>query len=98
MGVKAVYNQKYIGIYITGEDLDRLLKESQIFVPSFIYDGKTSPGQVYVAIDAGTRLAWRQVLTQETNIYDEARKQFRAEHPDYETADQRKRKARRANR
>lgn len=76
MGAKAVYNNKGLGIYITGEDFETLLKQIDIAVPTYVGKSTVSLGFIRVRLSHRANEGLRYALILEQEAIDKARNEY----------------------
>jgi hypothetical protein len=57
MSLKATYNNQYLGVYVTGADLDTLIAKGDAYVPIFWGKDEMPGGNVWLALDQAAVLS-----------------------------------------
>jgi hypothetical protein len=95
MGAKAVYNNQSVMIYITGADVDQLLKELLLWVPVYIGKTPVPPLELAVHVPNDFRGVIAHALEGERGSIERVRSQLYAAHPEIAKGASRRREERR---
>ena len=76
MSKKAVYSNKGLAVYITGEDFEEMLEHRYLSVPLYIGKVQVEHSQIIVNTLSRANLALKDILALEQSAIDEARQKF----------------------
>jgi hypothetical protein len=97
MGLKAVYNNQYLAVYVTAPDLEALLDDGLSFVSLSIGKQDGDFGELMVALREDARASLQEALRAERAAILKVQDEFMKAHPDYKPRHKRRRSAKYAS-